>query len=129
MRIVIAILERIANGFSFIFIHAKFTRTIVKGNCSRVALGWKHRHVVRVHTVFFCFYPRDIFIVFNERRLKFMEMLGVFAIFAGMAFCAVLGGIAAIVLAIIVLYLFDVITNDNLGQMIVRRVRIWLRNM
>ena len=58
-----------------------------------------------------------------------MEMLGVFAIFAGMAFCAVLGGIAAIVLSIIVLYLFDVITNDNLGQMIVRRVRIWLRNM
>lgn len=58
-----------------------------------------------------------------------MEMLGVFAIFAGMAFCAVLGGIAAIVLAIIVLYLFDIITNDNLGQMMVRRVRIWLRNM
>lgn len=58
-----------------------------------------------------------------------MEMLGVFAIFAGMAFFAVLGGIAAITIAIIGLYLFDVITNDNLGQMIVRRVRIWLQNM
>ena len=58
-----------------------------------------------------------------------MEMLGVFAIFAGMAFCAVLGSIAAIMIAIIGLYLFDVITNDNLGQTIVRRVRIWLQNM